>query len=160
MPVSKNQSNQAQIARSLVQSASAEEQEALRIWATGLLQIRSKNLPVFKKAAAALRLTRESSVVLPFVKRATQKLKRVGWDERSWKARLGLGAIVATSAIFGGAKAGIAAFGSAIGVPLWIVFGAGAAFAGAILDEVASKTEKTQTTHMEIDADRDQPTRP
>jgi hypothetical protein len=65
---------------------------------------------------------------------------------------LGLGAVVATVATVGGAGAGIAALGGAIGVPLWVLFGAGAAFAGAIVDEVAARGSKPKTTYTEIEA--------
>lgn len=60
----------------------------------------------------------------------------MGWDERSWMARLGLPGILIGAVVFGGEGAGIAAFGGAIGVPLWIVLGGGGAFAGRLLEEI------------------------
>lgn len=143
------------IARAIVRDASADEQVALRDWAEGLLHIRNKNLPALKKVSEAIKLTKESSVIVPIVKRASGELKRVGWDERSWKSRLGMGAILATLVLVGNAGAGIAALGTAIGVPLWIVIGAGATFAGAIVDEVKSKSGKPKTTYTEIDAEKE-----
>lgn len=48
--------------------------------------------------------------------------------------------------MFSGQGAGIAALGGAIGVPLWVVFGAGGAFVGVFIDEakrrVDDKTKK------------------
>ena len=134
--------NQTDIARSIVQNASTEEKEALLHWAEGLLLIRSKDLPVLKKAWEAIKLTKKSKVITPILKRIVTELKRIGWDERSWKARLGIGSVVATLATVGNTGAGIAALGSAIGVPLWIVIGAGATFAGTIVDEIKSKSKK------------------
>jgi len=40
-------------------------------------------------------------------------------------------------------SAGLAAFGTAISVPLWIVLGAGGAFAGMIIDEVAKSSHRS-----------------
>ena len=142
------------MAREIVRYASADERDALRRWAEGLLSIRRSNLSVIKKASGARRLTKDNKVVAPIVKREWRKLKRFGWDERSWKVRFGMGAIVATVATVGNAGAGIAALGTAIGVPLWIVAGAGATFAGLIVDEVKSESGKPKTTYTEIDAEK------
>jgi len=49
---------------------------------------------------------------------------------------LGIGVFTALALAGGGAGAGIAALGTAAGVPLWIVFGAGGAFAGMLADEI------------------------
>ncbi|MDB4521964.1 hypothetical protein N9100_00950 [Gammaproteobacteria bacterium] len=140
--MSEDQKRQKQVARKLVQSATLEEKEALKTWADGLLQIREKNLPTHKKAYEALKHTSECSVVIPILKASTKELKKVGWDERSWKSRLGIGGVLAVLATVGNAGAGIAALGGAIGVPLWIVVGAGATFAGVILDEVSDMKKK------------------
>ncbi len=146
--------SQKAIARQIIRYASADERDALRRWAEGLLFIRRSNLSVIKKASEAIRLTKDNKAVASIVKREWSKLKRWGWDERSWKARLGMGAMVATVATVGNAGAGIAALGTAIGVPLWIVTGAGATFAGFIIDEVKSESGKPKTTYTEIDAEK------
>ena len=62
-----------------------------------------------------------------------------------------------TIALFGGQGAGIAALGAAIGVPLWVVFGAGAAFAGVLYEEITGKRSSTKTTYTVIDAERKGP---
>lgn len=54
--------------------------------------------------------------------------KRV-WDDRRGGFRLAGGA-AAVAATVGGQKAGLAMLETAVAVPLWVVFGAGAAFAG------------------------------
>jgi hypothetical protein len=152
--MSDKEERQKAIAHKIVRYASADERDALGRWAEGLLSIRGSNLSVIKKASEAIRLTKDNKAVASIVKREWSKLKRVGWDERSWKARLGMGATVATVAIVGNAGAGIAALGTAIGVPLWIVAGAGGTFAGLIVDEVKSESGKLKTTYTEIDAEK------
>jgi hypothetical protein len=54
-------------------------------------------------------------------------------------AKLGLSTAAVGVAIFGGQGAGIAALGTAIGVPLWAVLGSGAAFADVIIEEFGRK---------------------
>ena len=54
-------------------------------------------------------------------------------------ARLGISAAALGLLFFSGQAAGIAAMGGAIGVPLWIVFGAGGTFAGVLIDEIKKR---------------------
>lgn len=130
------QSEQAVIVQDLVDDANLEQQQALLEWGKELLAIRHSDDSVGAKARAAVSATARLKVVWPMVRVMLHRLKRLGWDERSWKARLGIGTVAATVAIFGGQGAGIAALGTAIGVPLWIVFGAGGTFAGLLIDEL------------------------
>lgn len=58
----------------------------------------------------------------------SRQTKRLAWDQRSTTARLGLGGAAIGADVLGGQNAGIAALGTAVGVPLWIVTGAGAPF--------------------------------
>ena len=64
------------------------------------------------------------------------EVKRLGWDERSKKSRTGIAVGGAALALVGGQGAGIAALGTAIGLPLWIVLGAGAYFAAGIVEDL------------------------
>lgn len=89
-------SKNTEIARAIVRTATDEEQDALRLWAQGLLDLKAQPLSIYQKVRAAVKLTTQSGVLVPIIQRAATELKRVGWDERSWKARLGLGAVVAT----------------------------------------------------------------
>jgi hypothetical protein len=50
---------------------------------------------------------------------------------------------VAGVALFGGKAAGIAALGTAIAVPLWIVLGAGGAFAGVLIEIIEGRDRDT-----------------
>jgi hypothetical protein len=80
-------------------------------------------------------------------------LKELGWDNRGLSGRLGIATAIGTAVIFGGQGAGIAALGTAIGVPLWVVFGAGAAFLGEIYERFAGN-RRQETTYTVIDAKR------
>lgn len=146
---------QALVAKKIVESATPEEQLELFSWAGDLLEIRHSNLSARRKATEALKLTCRRKVVWPLVKRSSKELKRVGWDQRSWKARLGIGAAVGTLVAVGNAGAGIAALGGAIGVPLWIVIGAGGTFAGVLIEEVATKRPKLKTSHSILEAEKE-----
>lgn len=79
-------------------------------------------------------------------------LKQFAWDDRGIKARLALAGAIAGAVLFGGQGAGIAALGTAIGVPLWVVFGAGAAFLGVLYEELTGKPPP-KTTYRVIDAE-------
>jgi hypothetical protein len=80
-------------------------------------------------------------------------LKELGWDNRGLSGRLGIATAIATVVVFGGQGAGIAALGTAIGVPLWVVFGAGAAFLGEIYERFSGR-RRQETTYTVIDAKR------
>ena len=54
-------------------------------------------------------------------------------------ARLGLSAAAVGAVLFGGQDAGIAAQGTAMGVPLWVVLGSGPAFASVVIEEFGHK---------------------
>ena len=80
----------------------------------------------------------------------SQALKDLAWDNRSLPARLGIAAAVVTAITFGGQGAGIAALGTAIGVPLWVLFGAGAMFLGELYERFTGKKHQLETTHTVI----------
>lgn len=122
------------LAIQVLEHSSVEEREALESWASSLLELRESNLSTKSKAWTAIQLTSNKKVVVPLVKKIALELKRFGWDERSWGARFSLSGIALATFAFTGQGAGLAALGSAIGVPLWIVFGAGGAFAGTIIE--------------------------
>lgn len=144
------------LAVSIVESASSQEREALKNWALGLLEINRMPEPQLARAVKAIKFTASSKVVLPTLKIIAREIKKHGWDNRSKNARLGIGASAVTLATVGTQGAGIAALGTAIGVPLWFVFGAGAAFVGMLYDELKKKEQPTEhaptTTYKVIDA--------
>lgn len=118
-----NDTRQRQLAITISRSASDSEADHLRLWVQGLLRIRESDLSSYAKAKQAVGLTASSKVALPVLKIVAKQSKVNGWDNRSAAQRMGMGAAAASVVLFGGANAGIAALGTAIGVPLWIVIG-------------------------------------
>lgn len=106
-------------------------------WAEQLLSIRRSDASVVEKARSAIRETYQREVVLALLAGSGSAIKDLAWDDRSWSGRLGIGAATITAAAVGGQAAGIAALGGAVGVPLWIVLGAGGSFASMLIDELS-----------------------
>lgn len=146
---------QRQLAVRVASAASAAEKEAIRLWIEQLLEIKASAIPSTQKAKQALALTARSEVIFPAVKMIARETKRLAWDERGLKGRLGIGGAAVGLTLFGGQGAGIAALGTAIGVPLWVVFGAGAAFAGVLYEEITGNKPNPKTTYRVIDAERE-----
>ncbi len=151
-----NLEKQKQLAVHIAATADASEKEALRLWIERLLTLNESDLPAMRKAKQAISITAESEVVWPTVKMIARESKRLAWDERSLKGRLGLSGAAVGLALFGGQGAGIAALGTAIGVPLWVVFGAGAAFLGVLYEEITGNNANTKTTYSVIDGEREE----
>jgi hypothetical protein len=72
------------------------------------------------------------------------EIKRVGWDQRGLPERITLSAAAVAALIFSGQGAGIAALGGAIGVPLWVVFGAGGAFIGVLIEGAQRRAKELE----------------
>ena len=123
----------------VVTTTTDAEKDALSAWAANLLAIRASALSPAQKARQAIAVTAKGSVLLPTLKILSQEVKRRGWDDRTRAGRFGLAGAAIGLAVFGGQGAGIAALGTAIGVPLWVVLGSGAAFAGVLTDELAGR---------------------
>lgn len=124
------------LVRRLNRHLTDEQRQDLIRWSEELLAIRESDVPPLEKARRALEETYRARVVLAFLSGAGGTLRQVAWDDRSWAARLGLGGAAFAVAAFGGQGAGLAAVGTAIAVPLWIVLGAGGSFAGMLIDEL------------------------
>ena len=112
----------------------------LRVLTAKLVEIHSSQLTLGTKVAQA------SSVI-------SKSLKGAAWDNRGLPARIALSGAIAAAVFFGGQGAGIAALGTAIGVPLWVVFGAGGAFLGVLYEEIVGKKTGAKTTYRVIDAE-------
>jgi hypothetical protein len=122
------------------------------------LEIRESSLPAKRKAKDALTLTAESKVIWPAAKMIGSEAKRLAWNERGTTSRFGLIGVAIGATIFGGRGAGIAALGTAIGVPLWVVLGAGGAFAGMLIEELSptkNVPSNSNTSHTVIEAKPD-----
>ena len=145
---------QRNLAVRISKSASAAEKEAIQQWIERLLVVRASELSVIRKAKLAITVTADSKVILPTVKLIGRELKRLAWDDRSIKARFGLGGTAIALAAFGGQGAGIVALGTGIGVPLWVVFGAGATFLGVLYEEITGMKVEPATPYTDTDAER------
>ncbi|MCO5089886.1 hypothetical protein [Bosea sp. (in: a-proteobacteria)] len=151
-------SKQRQVAVFVAEAATPSDLDAIKTWAGKLLEIRASSMSKLAKAKAAVSLTAPSKVVWPVAKMVAKEAKRIGWDDRSKTARLGLGGAAVGAAVFGGKSAGIAALGTAVGVPLWVVLGAGASFANVLIEEVTRrKTKINGASYTVIDAERVDP---
>lgn len=126
-----------QLAITIAAKASEVERAALEKWANDLLRIRDSDSDTLEKAKQAISLTLDAEVIWPVVSMLGSEIKRLGWDERSLPARLGLSGVALAATVFSGKAAGIAALGTAVGVPLWVVFGAGGTFIGVLIDEIS-----------------------
>ncbi len=128
-----------EVALMIVQNSTPEDRLILSKWAEELLALKELNTGKLEKAKKAISLTLQSKAAISAAKIITRKLKKVAWDDRSTAARFGLGGAAAGLAFFGGQGAGIAALGTAVGVPLWVVLGAGSSMAGILLEELTRK---------------------
>lgn len=166
----KNVEKQHTVIRNVLSKATVEEKDALSLWAEQLLLIKQSEHSNLIKGKEAIKVTVKSKVIIHILKTMARELKldqidasRIKsfspksfsknlygtWKKRSLPVRLGLGASTVTMIVFGSQGAGIAALGTAIGVPLWVVFGAGATFAGVIYEEITGK-KVDLSTHYEI----------
>jgi hypothetical protein len=127
--------SQQRIAIVITSATTDLEKDALKAWLSDLLAIRAEEISFVTKSTKALKLTLQNKVLWPVVKLISREMKRYGWDERSPMMRRFSVVAAAGIATFGGQAAGIAALGTAIGVPLWVIFGAGAAFVPVLLRE-------------------------
>jgi hypothetical protein len=117
------------------------EQQRLLGWSRGLGEIRYGTLRGFKKVAAMLALTRDRKATWPLLKLLALALKNVVWDARSWTFRLGVGAVIATFVAADNGGAGIVALGGGIGLPLWMLIGAGGVLIGLPADKIKARTK-------------------
>lgn len=144
-----------EIAVRMASRIDVSDRQALVRWTERLLELKESNVPALQKAKEAISSTVSSAVVVATAKVIAREMKRLTWDDRSLPARLGMGAAATGVALFGGQAAGVAALGTAIGVPLWVVFGAGGAFMGVLYEELTGKKHKATASYRVIDAERD-----
>lgn len=134
------------VAKFVAERAGPVERLALLRWAETLLTIRESRAPIASKVTQAMKVTLRSEVIPAVLKLYGAPLKRLAWDDRSWPARVGGITAAATVGIATSEGAGVAALGGAIGVPLWIVVGAGGTFATVLVQELAHAIKRDETT--------------
>jgi hypothetical protein len=128
----------ADAARPLLNRLTGDEKRQMLNWFRMLVELRNAPLTRREKARSIARSWSEVGIVLPILREIGRIIKERVWDGRSWSFRLSVGAAAITVSTVGGKKAGLALLGTAVAVPLWVVFGAGAAFAGLIIQELQS----------------------
>ncbi len=101
-------------------------------WTEAMLRIRAAPLSQLGKARLALRTTFASRATWPVLKALWRILRQGAVVAGASRAgRVGM-VSAAALALFSGQAAGIAALGTAVGLPLWVVIGGGYAFAEAL----------------------------
>lgn len=139
MPQPGNDS-QREVAQRIAADAGDDERAKLLAWALRLVQIRNGTGSLLAKGRDALSVTFSEGVAWPVVKLVGNEMRRLAWDDRGLKWRTGFIVAVAGGILTGGQGAGIAALGGAIGVPLWLVLGAGGSFLALLYEELVAKT--------------------
>ena len=124
------------VARAVVRELDPEQRKVLASYTASLVLLRGRDLPTQTKVLDSIDLTADPEVLGVLTKGSGRLLAKHAWKDRSWPARIGLSAAALASILTAGQGAGIALLGTAVGVPLWIVFGSGGAFAGELLDEI------------------------
>lgn len=115
------------IVRALHERLDDAQRAQVGAWARRLLEIRAgRDLPPLK---AWRTLDATSDAVASVLMDAGRGLVDLAAADRNWAARLGMAA--------GGAAVAAVAAGSALAVPLWVVFGGGAPAARLLADEMA-----------------------
>lgn len=128
-----------QLAIYIANSIDDSQRDELKVWIERLLEIRDSGGSKSLRAWKALQLTQKSNVAKSVLELLFREAKRIAWDERSKNARLGVGGAALGLVTFGWQGAGIAALGTAVGVPLWVIFGAGSTFLGVLYDEITGR---------------------
>ena len=136
---SDEKSKERELAITIVQATSPNDRVFLQQWITQLLVLKDAPLGKLEKAKRAIAITASSKAAITAAKLVAKHLKRVAWDERSRAARFGMGGVALGLAAFGSQGAGVAALGTAVGVPLWVTSGAGASMAGVLLEELTRR---------------------
>lgn len=122
---------EAKVVEELIEGSTPEERRAIAAWAQKLLDIRNSSDDPFSKSREAFMATIDGKAGWPIIRRLGDAIKRNAWDERSPAERAGVAGATAMVALFGGMFAVLTALGTAVGAPMWIVFGTG--------DDVARK---------------------
>jgi hypothetical protein len=129
-----------ELAGRIVSLATLEQCEALLGWAAELQTIRDSVDTPLRKAQRAAKATLKREVIAPVLKgiNVARKVKGFLWDDRGWPARMGMIGLTIATVGLSGKAAGLAAFGRAIGVPIWLVLTASGTFLGAIIEKRAT----------------------
>ena len=126
----------------IVEKMTNAEKVVLAEWLENLLRIRELNIPKHSKILAIAKASSKSRILIPLAKQVFRQLQQMLWTKRSGNAKAFIAGAGISLAMFGSSAAGLAAFGTAIGLPLWIVFGAGASLANMLYSEIVTSLRK------------------
>lgn len=142
---------QSKFALRLIEQTNAKERTTLISWLENLLALRAENsLSAREKTKRAILLTKNKKIIFPMIKMIAKQMKTHLWDHRNSGSRFALIGTGIGLSFFSGQSAGIAALGTAIGVPLWVVFGAGASFAGLLINAAKNKNNEIPDAEYEV----------
>ena len=139
------------VARAVVAELDPAQREVLADYMASLILLKQTDLPSQTKVLDSIDLTADAKVLGVLTKGSGRLLAKHAWKDRSWPARIGVSAAAIASILTAGQGAGIALLGTAVGVPLWIVFGAGGAFASELVDEVARGRTGVEPESLDVD---------
>ncbi len=137
------------VARAVVRELDPAQRDVLADYVSALILLRAADRPTQTKVLDSLDLTVDRPVLGVLTKGSGRLLSKYAWKDRSWPARIGLSAAAIAGILTAGQGAAFAVVGTAVGVPLWIVFGSGDALAGSLLDEInLARGEPLGTDHQ------------
>lgn len=140
---------QQKLLRVAVEKIDDVQKQQLVVLFQRLLELREASMSPVRKMRAVLTDVQNRKAAVAILHHSFGQLKDLAWDDRTWATRLGLSVAITTTVATGGQSAGIAMLGTAIGVPLWVVFGAGGAFAGAMIEELKRSLPQPQGSGAE-----------
>ena len=107
-----------------------------------LLDVRAMDASAHEKLRKALPDQEDTKAALDALQSSASHIKDLAWDDRTWPARVGIGAATVVAASVAGQSAAIALLGTAIAIPLWVVFGAGEDFANALVSALEDSMDR------------------
>lgn len=116
------------------------ERAVLLVWAQQVITVRASQLSPYQKGKRIVLVTHELGLAKPLLQHVLAEARRIAWTQRTPGMRgviagAGAGLLVSVAA----PMAGVAAFGTAVAVPV-LVLGAGAgALLAAIVEELNGK---------------------
>jgi len=147
MTEAQESADQGAIVQALLAARPAEQQRLLA-WSRGLGKIRQGSKGAGEKASATIALTRELDAGWPLLKLIGRALGLVLWTRRSWRARLGVGSLLAVLFFADRSGAGLVKLGFGVSVPLWIIVVGVALALGAIVDAVLRRVASAKGSRV------------
>lgn len=117
---------------------SQEEKAKILAWARQVRAIQKNPALNFKQKFNALKQLNNSQAFKSTNKFVLMHSKRY-WKHAPWTERIGLIGLAGGAIVFGVQGAGIAALGGAVGLPLFLLTGAGGALVGMIIERLDKK---------------------